>query len=199
LNGIVVDYECKHDGVPLVAPETGSGGCLVVVEFGKAVSEEVVSKDACLAETVHARAHFKVDPGVMGKLVELVLVNEFLGDVSKLDADVLWLVEQGVEIEVLEVNGGKPSVTLGENMLMSNLTSSIEPWGGTYNSRIWDVVAANGNACTVSVISLLSSDLANNLGVGDFPAAVGWDLVVRNAEKGVDAFDALALIGDALA
>jgi hypothetical protein len=60
-------------------------------------------------------AHFKVDPGVMGKNVELVLIDEFLGDVRKLDADVLWLVKQGVEIEVLEVHGGKPDVMLGEN------------------------------------------------------------------------------------
>ncbi len=79
------------------------------------VSEEVASKDACLGETVHAMAHFEADPGVMGKLVEFVLINEFLGDVSKLDANVLWLVERGVEIEVLEVHGGKPSITLGEN------------------------------------------------------------------------------------
>ena len=99
-----------------MVPEPGGGGYLIVVEFGKAVSEEFVGKDACLGETVHAMAHFKVDPGVTGKLVELVLVNEFLGDVCKLDADILlWPVERGVEIEVLEVNGGKPNVTLGEN------------------------------------------------------------------------------------
>jgi hypothetical protein len=115
LNGKVINNECKHDGAPLVVSETGGGGCLVVVEFNKVVLEEVVSKDACLGETIHAMVHFKLDPGVMGKLVELVLVNEFLGDVRKLDADVLWLVEQGVEIEVLEVHGGKPSITLGEN------------------------------------------------------------------------------------
>ncbi len=68
-----------------------------------------------MGETVHATAHLKVDLGVAGKLIELVLVNEFLGDVRKLDADVLWPVEQGVKIEVLEVHGGKPGITLGEN------------------------------------------------------------------------------------
>ncbi len=36
--------------------------------------------------------HLKVDLGVTGKLIEPVYVNEFLGDVSKLDADVLWTV-----------------------------------------------------------------------------------------------------------
>ncbi len=77
LDGKVVNNECKHDRAPFVAPEPGGGGCLVVVEFGKAVSEEFVGKDACLGETVHAAAHLEVDPGVMGKLVELVLVDEF--------------------------------------------------------------------------------------------------------------------------
>jgi hypothetical protein len=115
LDGKVLKDECKHDRVPFVVPEPGGGGCLVVVEFGKAVSEEFVGKDACLWETVHATAHLKVDPGITGKLVELVLINEFLGDVRKLDADVLWPVEQGVKIEVLQVHGGKPGVTLGEN------------------------------------------------------------------------------------
>ncbi len=68
-----------------------------------------------MGETAHATVHFKVDPRVVGNLLELVLVNEFLGDVHKLDVDVLWLVERGVEIEVLGVHGGKPGITLGEN------------------------------------------------------------------------------------
>jgi hypothetical protein len=68
-----------------------------------------------VGETVHATVHFKVDQEVAGDLVELVLVNEFKGDVHKLDADVLWLVKQGVQIGVLEVHGGKPGITLGEN------------------------------------------------------------------------------------
>ncbi len=75
LDGKVVNNECKHDRVPFVAPGPGDGGCLVVVEFGKAVLEEFVGKDACLGETVHAMANLKVDPGVTGKLVELVLVD----------------------------------------------------------------------------------------------------------------------------
>jgi hypothetical protein len=95
-----------------VAPEPRGGGCLVVFEFGKAVLEEFVGKNACLGD---ATAHFKVNLGVAGNLVELVLVDEFLGDVRKLDADVLWPVKQGVQIEVLEVHGGKPGITLGEN------------------------------------------------------------------------------------
>ncbi len=82
-----------------MAPEPGGGGCLIVVKFGKVVLEEFVGKDACFGETVHATAHFKVDPGVVGNLVELVLIDEFMGDVRKLDADVLWPVKWGVQID----------------------------------------------------------------------------------------------------
>jgi hypothetical protein len=64
-----------------------------------------------------------------------------------------------------------------------------------YISRISDVVAANEDARAVGVISLLWSDLANDLGVGDFSAGVGWDLVVENEEEGVGAFDVLAFVG----
>jgi hypothetical protein len=115
LDGKVVDNECNHDLAPFVVPEPRGGGCHVVVKFGKAVLEEFVGKDACLGDTVHATAHLEVDLGVTGKLIELVLIDKFLGDVCKLDADVLWLVKQGVEIEVLEVHGGKPSILLEEN------------------------------------------------------------------------------------
>ncbi len=115
LDSKVVNKESKHNRAPFVAPEPGGGGCLVVVEFGKAVTEEFVGKDACLGETVHATVHLKVDPGVAGKLVELVLIDEFLGDVRKLEADVFWPVKRGVKIEVLEVHGGKPGIKLGEN------------------------------------------------------------------------------------
>jgi hypothetical protein len=69
--------------------------------------------------------------------------------------------------------------------------------GGTYISRICDVVSINGDAHAVGIVSLLWFwlDLANDLGVGDFYAAVGWDLVVGNGEEGVGAFNVLAFVG----
>jgi hypothetical protein len=38
-------------------------------------------------------------------------------------------------------------------------------------------------------------DLENDLRVGDFSAAVGWDLAIGNWKEGVGAFDALAFVG----
>jgi hypothetical protein len=129
LDGKVIDNECTQDRALFVAPEPGGGGCFVVVKIGEVVLEEFVGKDAFLGETIHATAHFKVDPRVAGNLVELVLVDEFLGNVHKLDAGVLWLVKRGVQIEVLEVHGGKPGICWERTLLTSNLTHSIEPVG----------------------------------------------------------------------
>jgi hypothetical protein len=67
--------------------------------------------------------------------------------------------------------------------------------GGTYISRIRDVVATNGDARTVSVVSLLWLDLVNDLGVGDFLAVLGCDHVIKNGEEGVGAFDVLTIVG----
>ncbi len=47
----------------------------------------------------------------------------------------------------------------------------------------------------VSIVSLLRSNLANNLGVGDFLVALGWDHVVQDGEEGVGDFDVLSMVG----
>jgi hypothetical protein len=94
LNGKVVNNECERDEVPLVMPETGGGGCLVVVKFGQMVLEEVVSKDALLGEDRTCHGAFQSRSRSHGQAIELVLISEFLGDVRKLDADVLWPVDR---------------------------------------------------------------------------------------------------------
>jgi hypothetical protein len=37
-------------------------------------------------------------------------------------------------------------------------------------------------------------DLANDLGLGDFLVALGWDHVIKNGEEGVGAFDVLTIV-----
>jgi hypothetical protein len=105
------------------------------------------------------------------------------------------MVMRGVQIEVLEVHGGKPGITLGENTVDKQFVKFNRARGGSYISGIRDVVSANGDACVVGIVSLLWSDLANNLRVDVFSAAIGWDLAVGNGKEGVGAFDAFAFIG----
>jgi hypothetical protein len=48
------------------------------------------------------------------KLLQQVFIDEFFGGVGDLDVDVFWLVQGGVEVEILEIKGGKASLALGE-------------------------------------------------------------------------------------
>jgi len=96
----VVDYECEHDGLPLVAPEARSAFTLVVAFVGEMLSEEVLGEDAGLGEAVDAFANFEVYPAVVYVMQEVVLSDEFLWDVREFDFDVLGSVEGGAEIEV---------------------------------------------------------------------------------------------------
>ncbi len=60
-------------------------------------------------------SHFKVDPTVADKIFKGVFIDEFFGDVGDLDANIFWLVQGGVEIEVSEIKGGKANIALGED------------------------------------------------------------------------------------
>ncbi len=44
-------------------------------------------------------------------------------------------------------------------------------------------------------LSHLRTDLAHDLGVGDFPAVLGWDLVAQDGEEGVGTFEVFAFVG----
>ena len=68
-----------------------------------------------MRESVNAIANFEVDPAVCVDVVkEIVSVNDFLWDVGQHDADVLWSVEWGLEVEVRDVKGDKRRALPGE-------------------------------------------------------------------------------------
>ncbi len=76
---------------------------------------------------------------------------------------------------------------------MSSLTSSIEPMGVPTSSG-YAMLLLPMVMCIQLALSPSLVGPCKHLGVGDFPAAVGWDLAVRNREEGVGAVDALALV-----
>jgi hypothetical protein len=67
---------------------------------------------------------------------------------------------------------------LGENTVDEQFHKFNQACGDTYISGICHVVATDGDVGTICIISLFWLDLANNLGVGDFLAALSWDHVV---------------------
>ena len=68
--------------MPFVAPEARSDVGLIVPLGVESLSEEVVGELTGLGETVHTFSNFKVYPAILGKLNEVVLSDEFVGDVA---------------------------------------------------------------------------------------------------------------------
>ncbi len=61
-----------------------------------------------MLEPIHALGELVVDPSVVGVCFEVVFVDDFLGDYSKLDACLLWLVQWSHEVKIGEVHGHEP-------------------------------------------------------------------------------------------
>ena len=76
----VVNDERARDRSGFVVPKTrGEVGRFVPV-LVEVFFEALVGDDAGLWETVHALADFDVDPPILNKREEIVLIDDFLGD-----------------------------------------------------------------------------------------------------------------------
>ena len=89
----IINYEGKQDKSPFVAPQNRVLGALVVVVLEKACIQEAVGEASRMRETIDAVADFEIHPALVDIVVEVVLVNELLGDVGELYFEVFGIVE----------------------------------------------------------------------------------------------------------
>ena len=76
-----------------MAPQIRGSGTLVVVVFEKVCLQYVVGKAYRLRETIDSVADFEIHPAFVETVLEVVLVNELLGDVGELDFEMFGIVE----------------------------------------------------------------------------------------------------------
>ncbi len=180
----VIYNETELKWTPFVAPETWYGSSFVEAFGNKAGSKEIISKDTSLGKTVAALANFKVDPAIAVSTKEVVFLDEFVGDVGELDANIFWFWHRSVQIEVLEVNGAEPCILSGEDTVEEKLDKFKQGCVGANVARITDSITANGDSGLVRVI-LLRRNLTYDHGVAYFFAFVGRDVLVVDEEEGV--------------
>ena len=89
----IINYEGKQDRSPFEAPQTRGLGSLLVVVLEKACLQEGVGEAAVLRETIDAVVDFEIHPSLVDIVVEVVLVDELLRDVSDIDYDVFGIVK----------------------------------------------------------------------------------------------------------
>ena len=109
----VIHNEYKDDGSPFVAPEAWGGVALKVAVLGQMLSEEIIGKLAGLFQPVDPFGDLEVYPVIEHKLSEVVLVNEFLGNLGEVDADIFRSIEGSAQVKVGEVVAGEMGIRGG--------------------------------------------------------------------------------------
>ena len=147
-------HKAEHDGSPLVMPQAWCGCSLAVAGSIEAFGKKVIGEFARLGEAIDALAYLKVDPTIMHKVLEVVFLDELLGNVVESYPRVLELLERSVEVEVLDVKSGKPGARLREDTVDEELDKFKGASGCADITRVTDAIATYGDACAVGVILL---------------------------------------------
>ncbi len=106
LDAKVIDTESEQERLPVMFPKARCDMALTVAMLVEALFKEILCKDACLWETIHSLLYFDVDCTVVGSQVNEVVGFDKIGrEVAGFHAHVFWLVNWGVEVEILQVNG----------------------------------------------------------------------------------------------
>ena len=191
----VFDPKIIHDEgedywAPFVPPEPGSHGTLVVVVVLETLFKELVGEAAGLGEAVDAVADLEVDPSVVDEVLEIILVDEVLGDVGELDLAVLGIIERRGEVVVPDVVAYESGAFARENTVEEKFAQVKGRGFSSGVAIIHTKFAHDGDARSVGVV-FLRAKLADDSGCGDATAAIKRDILVMNGAKGVGAFYSL--------
>ncbi len=126
-----------------------------------------------MGKPVTSLANFKVDPAVLISAREVVFLQQFVGDVGDLDANIFRLEHRRVQVEVLEVNGAEPSIFPGEDTVEQELDKLERGCVGADIAGIAYSVAADGDTGAVGII-LFRTDITQPW-CDRFPCACGME------------------------
>jgi hypothetical protein len=197
-NPKIINYQDELDGPPLVSPEAGSGGSMIVSSGVQTLFKETVGEDSGLGQTVNAATNFEIDPTVVCEGEEIVFVDELVGNIGELDADVFRVVETSSEIEVFDIVANKFGTWTRENAVDLDLEGFEGACVGADVAGIDDTIATDGDSSAIFFF-FVGLDLANYLGVRDLFATFERDVFVSDDMKGFGALNAFLGAGRILA
>jgi len=103
----VINNENELDRTPFVLPQSRRCGAFIIASLFKSPAEEVVGQFSTLWQAIASSYNFIVYPSIVDKRQQIVFVNDLLGNVRELDADILWTFHRGLEIKVLGIKTNK--------------------------------------------------------------------------------------------
>ncbi len=83
----------EQERLPVMFPKAWCHVALLVAVLVESFFEEILCKDSCLRETIHALLYFDIDCNVIGSQgIEVVGFDVIKREVADLHANVFWLV-----------------------------------------------------------------------------------------------------------
>ena len=98
-----------------MAPEARGGKCVIVSCSVEAFGDEIVCKISRLGKAIDTFPNFEIDPNVLCKTMEVVLVDELFRDVGEVDTCIFATIERSDQVKVFYVEGEKLGTLSREN------------------------------------------------------------------------------------
>ena len=137
-----------------------------------------------MGETIAALSDFEVNPAVTVSTREVVLTDELIRDVGKLDANIFRLWHGSIKIEIFEINVAEACALPGEDTVEKEFDEFKRSSVSTNVARIADPVAPNGDTSSIRVV-LFGTDFTDHHGMTDLLALVERNVLVVDEEEGV--------------
>jgi hypothetical protein len=180
----IIHNEAELQRTPLVAPEARGGSCFIEPLGNKTSPQKIIGKDASLGKTITSLTNFEVFPTIAVPTSEVVFLDEFIRDVGELDAHIFGIWHRSVKVEVLEINGAKPSAFPGEDTVEEEFDKFQGCGVGTNIARVANAVAADSDTGAIGVI-FLWANFTDHHSMTDLFAFVKGDVWVVNEKESV--------------
>ena len=188
----VVDEEAKLDGAPFVAPKARSSGRLEVSRLVEALAKEIISQSSTLGEAITAFNYLEKYPPIVYVLLQVIFVNEFLGDVFEFDLDVFWALHRSTQVEVGDVKAAKFGVRTRQHTINYKLNEFQRCGRGGDFAGEDDTIPSHGNSGTIGIF-LVGFNFADDAGEANFLAPILGDVFKLDKALGVRTFHTLFL------
>ena len=160
-----------------MAPQARIRSSVVVAGIVESLLKEFIGNIAILQEAVYTLCDLEVDPDVVAVFLDVLFLGKLFRNVLEANMDVFGVSKQGVEIEDLDIKGGKLGTGSVKETVDNNIGGFKGAGGCAAVSRVANAVATNGHMGAVGR-GLLGLDFTHHLSLCDILAVLGRDVFV---------------------
>ena len=130
---------------------------------------------------------------MVDKLSKVIFTNDFLGNVTDFDLDILGSFHWCGQVKILDIKACKFCTFAREHTVDHEFDKLKGGRVGPCISWVADAIATDGDTCPIGIF-LLGADLTHNRSVGDFFASVFRYVIILDGKEGVRAGNSCPLM-----